>query len=150
MIQRDDFHGLVGVILLEWREGYACAALDILPQHLNRSGIVHGGVLLTVLDEVGALSGVWCSVKGNRRSSVTVDLAGHFTAPAREGRLVATGECVSRGGSLYFTRSEIRDAGGRLISYGSSTHKWRRGSSAIEGMPAGSVRVIEPVADGGG
>ena len=133
MTQRDDFHSQLGIVLLEWRENFARIALDVSPRHLNRAGIIHGGVLLTILDEAGALCGVWCSVKGNRRSSVTVDLAGHFTGQARTGRIIATGECVSHGRSLYFARSEIRDADGRMLSYGTSTHKWRRGSEDVAG-----------------
>ena len=135
MTKRDDFHSLLGVTILEWREGFARVALDITPRLLNRSDILHGGVLLALLDEVGALAGVWCSVTGNRRYAVTVDLSGHFTGQAKSGRLSATGEIVSHGRSLFFIRSEIRDAADQLISYGTSTHKWRRGSEAVEGVP---------------
>ena len=137
MAQRDDFHEQVGPGLLEWRDGFARLGLEVQPKHLNHSGIIHGGVLLTLLDEAGAMCGVWCSVKGNRRSSVTVDLAGHFTGQVRSGLVVVTGELVSHGRSLYFARSEVRDAGGRVICYGTSTHKWRRGSELVEGAPPG-------------
>jgi uncharacterized protein (TIGR00369 family) len=135
MTQRDDFHSLLGVTILEWRDGYARVALDITPSLLNRSDILHGGVLLSLLDEVGALCGVWCSVQGNRRYAVTVDLAGHFTGQAKNGRIIAVGERVSNGRSLFFARSEIRDVTEQLISYGTSTHKWRRGSEVVEGVP---------------
>jgi uncharacterized protein (TIGR00369 family) len=135
MTKREDFHTVLGATMLEWRDGYCRAALDITPRLLNRSDILHGGVLLCLLDEVGALAGVWCSVKGHRRYAVTVDLNGHFTGQAKEGQLIATGEIVSHGRSLYFARSEIRDSGNRLISYGTSTHKWRRGSENVEGLP---------------
>ncbi len=135
MTQRDDFHGLIGSTRLEWRDGFVQVALDILPQHLNRSDILHGGVLLTLMDDVGALCGLWCSVPGHWRTGVTVDLAGHFTGQAKEGRIIATGECVSHGRSIYFARSEVRDMAGRLLSYGTSTHKWRRGSESVEGVP---------------
>ena len=47
----------------------------------------------------------------------------------------ATGEVVSQGRSLYFTRTEVTDPAGRVLAYGSSTHKWRRGSESVEGMP---------------
>lgn len=137
MVQRDDFHAQIGTERLEWRDGFVRLAMDVKPQHLNRSGIIHGGVLLTLLDEAGSLCGVWCSVKGNRRSSVTVELSGHFTGQVSTGRVIATGEIVSHGRTLYFTRSEIRDPEGRVICYGTSTHKWRRGSESVEGAPPG-------------
>lgn len=135
MTLRHDFHALLGVTILEWREGFAKVSFEIQPRHLNRSDILHGGVLLSLLDEAGALCGIWCSVPGNRRYAVTVDLAGHFTGQSKHGTLVATGECVSHGRSLFFARSEVRDAAGSLLSYGTSTHKWRRGSETVEGVP---------------
>ncbi len=88
-----------------------------------------------MLDEAGALCGVWCSVPGNRRWSVTVDLDCRFTGQAKDGRIFATGELVSRGRSLYFARTEIIDAHGRVLAYGASSHKWRRGSEVLEGVP---------------
>ena len=135
MGQRDDFHSQLGIQLLEWRDGFARVALDILPKHLNRSDILHGGVLLTMLDEVGALCGVWCSVKGNHRSSVTVDLDCRFVGQSSTGRVVGTGELVSHGRSLYFTRTQVTAPDGRVLAYGASSHKWRRGSETTEGSP---------------
>lgn len=126
MQQRDDFHGQLGIQVLEWREGYAKIALDVERKHLNRSDIIHGGVLLTMLDEAGALCGVYSADRALRRSSVTVDLDCRFVGQAGGGRVFGTGELVSHGRSLYFTRTTVVDAEGRVLAYGSSTHKWRR------------------------
>ena len=135
MATHGDFHDELGIELVEWREGFARIALALQPRHLNRSGILHGGVLLTMLDEAGALCGVWCSVSGNRRSSVTVDLDCRFVGQAKAGRVFGTGELVSHGRSLYFTRTEVTDVSGRVLAYGASSHKWRRGSETLEGSP---------------
>jgi len=40
-----------------------------------------------------------------------------------------TGKVVGQGRSLYFVQSEVRDAHGALIAFGTSTHRWRRGSA---------------------
>jgi uncharacterized protein (TIGR00369 family) len=133
--ERDDFHGQLGITLLEWRDGFARIALALQRRHMNRSGILHGGVLLTMLDEVGALCGVWCSVAGNQRSSVTVDLDCRFVGQTAAGTVIGTGELVSHGRSLYFTRTQVTDEGGRVLAYGASSHKWRRGSEKLEGAP---------------
>ncbi len=133
MTRRDDFHSQLGIEIVEWREGFARIALDILPKHLNHSGILHGGVLLTMLDEAGALCGVWCSVAGNRRSSVTVDLDCRFVGQSTSGRVTGTAELVSHGRSLYFARTQVTAADGRILAYGASSHKWRRGSESVEG-----------------
>ncbi len=135
MSDPENFHTLLGIERLEWREGFVRAALDILPKHLNWNGILHGGTLMTMLDEAGAMCGLWCSVAGNRRSSVTVDLDCRFVGQAKTGRIFATGALVSHGRSLYFTRVEVTDADGRVLAYGASSHKWRRGSETVEGSP---------------
>ena len=135
MSDPENFHTLLGIERLEWREGFVRAALDILPMHLNWNGILHGGTLMTMLDEAGAMCGLWCSVAGNRRSSVTVDLDCRFVGQAKTGRIFATGALVSHGRSLYFTRVEVTDADGRVLAYGASSHKWRRGSETVEGSP---------------
>ncbi len=136
MSEHQDFSGLIGLKRLDWREGHVRVALDLEARHLNRNGVLHGGVLMTLLDEAGALCGVWCSVPGNRRSSVTVDLACHFTNQSRSGRVIATGTLVSHGRSIYFARAEVVDEAGQVLAFGSSTHKWRRGSETVEGSPA--------------
>ncbi len=53
------------------------------------------------------------------------------------GRVIATGTLVSHGRSLYFARSEVLDEAGRVLAFGTSTHKWRRASENIEGSPPG-------------
>jgi uncharacterized protein (TIGR00369 family) len=130
--------GLVGHLAfetLEWRDGLCRIALEIGPHLLNSSKILHGGVLLTMLDEAGGAAGLWCSVPGNRRHGVTISLNGQFTGRSSSGRIVATGTVVTHGQSIYFCRSEVVDADGQLLAYGTSTHKWRRGSNVVEGAP---------------
>ncbi len=129
-----DFHTQLGTELLEWRNGLVRVAVLLTPLHLNRAGIVHGGILLSILDEVGAMCGLWSSTPGHRRHSVTVDLAGHFTGQAREGHIYGIGELVTQGRSLYFARGEIKDADGAVLAFGTSTHKWRRGSETTDGV----------------
>lgn len=73
------FHDLMGLDLVEWRDGFARVVCMTGPQHLNRSGIVHGGVFLSLIDQAGAFAGLWCSVKGNVRRAVTIDLDCRFT-----------------------------------------------------------------------
>ena len=66
---------------------------------------------------------------------MTVDLDCRFVGQSRLGRVLATGELVSHGRSLYFTRTQVTDLDGRILAYGASSHKWRRGSEVLEGSP---------------
>ncbi len=117
------FSDLLGNEVIEWHDGFARIGLVLRPHHLNRGGIVHGGVLMSLLDDCGAAAGVWSDPPGQRRS-VTVTLTCQFTGRAREGRLIGSASVVSHGRSTYFSRSEVHDETGQLLAFGSSTHRW--------------------------
>ncbi|WP_237214019.1 PaaI family thioesterase [Falsiroseomonas oryziterrae] len=129
------FHDLLGLELIEWRDGLARVACETDARHANRSGITHGGVMLSLIDQAAAYAGLWCSVPGNIRRAVTLDLDCRFTGQVAGGRLVAEGRVVTRGRNIFFCRTEVFDAAGTLVAFGASTHRWRAGSETVEGQP---------------
>ncbi|WP_270938753.1 PaaI family thioesterase [Falsiroseomonas oryzae] len=131
------FHDLLGIELVEWRDGFARVAVEAGSRHANRSGIVHGGVMLSLIDQAAAYAGLWCSVPGNIRRAVTLDLDCRFTGQVASGRLVAEGRVVTRGRNIFFCRTEVFDAAGTVVAFGASTHRWRAGSETHEGQPPG-------------
>ena len=135
------FHELLGIELAEWRDGYAKVICDTDRRHSNRSGITHGGVMLSLIDQAAAYAGLWCSVPGNIRRAVTLDLDCRFTGQVPGGRLVAEGRVVTRGRNIFFCRTEIFDAAGNLVAFGASTHRWRSGSETTEGQPPGASQA---------
>ena len=122
------FHSLLGFHLEEWRDGLARVSVEIERRHLNRNGILHGGVLLAMMDEVGGLCGVWSDDPARVRRSVTVNLSSSFTGRVQAGRIEATGQLINHGRALYFSRSEVHGPGGALLAFAASTHRWRTGS----------------------
>lgn len=130
------FHDLLGLVLTNWEDGFARLVCDAGPRHLNRSGIVHGGVVLALADQAAAFAGLWCSVPGHVRKAVTIDLDCRFTGQVKTGRITAEGRVVSRGRAIFFCRTEVFDAAGRMVAFGASTHRWRAGSERVEGVPA--------------
>jgi uncharacterized protein (TIGR00369 family) len=118
------FHDLLGFVMTEWRTGHCVIVCDPSERHMNRNGIVHGGVLMALLDEAGAAAGVFVS-PGVARRSVTVDLNASFIGRARAGRLTATGTLLGQGRQIFFCRSEVRDPEGALVAASSSTHRYR-------------------------
>lgn len=129
------FHALFGFRLLEWREGFARLAATAGPEHLNRAGVVHGGVVLALIDQAAAYSGLFCTVPGHARRGMTLALATQFTAAVTGGELVAEAEMIGRGRGTFFTRVLVRDATGRVVATGQGTHRWRTGSERPEGVP---------------
>ncbi len=131
------FHDLLGIEMTEWREGFARLSCRPGPLHANRGGIVHGGVMLALLDQVNAFAGLFCATPGHRRSAVTLDLDARFTAPGRIGALlVAEGRLVTAGRAVFFAQGEVRDEAGTLVAFGGSTHRFRPGSHDPAGVPA--------------
>jgi uncharacterized protein (TIGR00369 family) len=105
--------------------GRARIGCEIKAHHLNPSGTIHGGVLLTLMDEAGAMAGMRSFDTDEVRGSMTVSLTGQFTAQAQSGRVTAIGTVVRSGQRIYFSRTEITDAAGEVLAFGSSTHRYQ-------------------------
>lgn len=130
------FADLLGYELADWQEDYAEIKLEVQRKHLNRSGVVHGGVITTLIDTACGYAGNYCSVPGNVRRSLTLSLTTQFIAAAREGALLsAKGRRIGGGRSVFFADCELRDQNGTLIGKGEGTFKYRRGSESPEGHP---------------
>jgi uncharacterized protein (TIGR00369 family) len=130
------YHEHLGVQLAEWRDGYARLICDTVTHHANRSGIVHGGVLLSMIDQAAAFAGLFCPHPGRVRRAVTLDLDCRFTGQAAIGRrLRAEGRVATAGRNVFFARTEVFDAAGTLVAFGASTHRYRAGSGDPFGVP---------------
>ncbi len=73
-------------------------------QHCNRHAIVHGGLMMTMID----LTMVVAAKQDWDEQLVTVSLNSEFVAAGREGELIeAVGELVRRTNSLVFVRGQV-------------------------------------------
>jgi uncharacterized protein (TIGR00369 family) len=138
------FLKLLGAHLEEWRDGYARVSLNVSASLLNRSGMLQGGVLATLLDHAGGLCGLYCVEPENRRYGVTLSLTCNFTGQAKTGRIDATATRSHAGRSVYFATTEVRSHDGRLIATGASTHKFRTGSEDAKGVKPRGVENNQP------
>ncbi|WP_229729345.1 PaaI family thioesterase [Agaricicola taiwanensis] len=129
------FLEFVGTQLEEWRDGYVRISLELKPHHLNRAGVVHGGLLSTLMDHAGGFCGLWCSVPGNRRVGMTLSMTCNFIAQSKTGVLTAVGERVRGGGKIYFSKTAVYTADGLLVATSTNVHRYRSGSESVEGTP---------------
>lgn len=113
----------LGFEILERSKGLCRVACEVQSHHLNRRGTLHGGVFLSLIDHAAGFADSWTEEGEAPRLSATIDLDCRFTGPVKAGRLIATGRVVSGGRSIYFASTEIHDETGRLVAYGSSSHK---------------------------
>ena len=85
-------------------------------RHLNRSGVVHGGLLATLLDNASGVAASLTLDPTGRRPFVTLSLTTHFLAPAHEGLLEARGRVTGGGRRTLFIDAELHDGDGRLVA----------------------------------
>ena len=119
------FNEAVGLRLVEWSQGRAMLALDVVGEHLNRSGYVHGGVLMTLIDVACGYAGTWAPEGAEGRLCVTLDLTPSFVAPAKAGRLTTVATVIGGGRKIYFARAEVRDEAGALLATGQGSFRYR-------------------------
>jgi uncharacterized protein (TIGR00369 family) len=126
---------LMGYHLAEWSDGRAMVELEIGPPHLNRAGVVHGGVLATLLYTALGYAGCWCAVPGRYRSAVTLSLATSFTGQARSGRLRALGRKGPGGTRIFTCTGEVLGPQCEVLAMAQGVFRYRSGSERPEGVP---------------
>jgi uncharacterized protein (TIGR00369 family) len=118
----DGFHfgDVLGMRRTAATAGEASFEIEIGPEHLNRHGSVHGGVLMAMLDTVG----LWAISDPNDEvapKAVTVSLNCSFVGRSEAGdsRIRAIGRISKQGRSTYFA-SIIAEShpSGQLVATG--------------------------------
>lgn len=137
--RHNSFSQELGCQVEQWSDGHGRIALQLQKWHLNAGGIVHGGVIMTLLDMATSMVGLFCPVKGNRRYSMTVSLTTNFIGQTRTGKLVAIGRRTRAGNKLFFATGEVLTEEGNLIATASAVHRYRSGSEKTEGVPKRSA-----------
>lgn len=127
---------LIGYRVAAWRFGHAEIALEVARRHLNRSGIMHGGVLSTLIDTACGYSGCYCEVPGHARRAMTLQLTTQFLSAVRAGSTLTAAADVSGGGkSVFFAECRVTDQDGTLIGRGDGVFKYTPGSGDPQGVP---------------
>ncbi|HIH69136.1 hydroxyphenylacetyl-CoA thioesterase PaaI [Methermicoccus shengliensis] len=107
---------LLGMRLIEKREGYAKVEMRVEEEHLNSHGFAHGGLIFSLADSAFAMC---CNYGG--RQAVAIEVSVQYMAPAVAGDvLTAEAHEVKRTRRLSFCRVEVRK-GERLIAAFQST-----------------------------
>jgi 1,4-dihydroxy-2-naphthoyl-CoA hydrolase len=108
----------LGIRTTEIGPGTMTAELVVRPELLNPFGSVHGGVLAALADHV--LGAVLYPVIPRGSWAATTQLNLNFTAPVREGTLVARSEIISLSKRTAVVRIDVRN-GDRLVGAAQGT-----------------------------
>jgi len=118
------FTEFIGGRFEEWSEDCVRISLVLEPHHTNPNGVMHGGVVTSLMDET--LGHVIAAARGLETIQVaphsTVEMNASFLAAARPGdRVVVEGRVLRLGKSIAFGEAEARRGDGELIAKGRLT-----------------------------
>ena len=87
--------------------------------HLQPYGIVHGGVVATIIDTAT----FWAAFLRlpEEAGLVNVDLKLNYLQPIIDGRLIARGICIRSGRTICYSEAKVFDENENLIAHGTST-----------------------------
>ncbi|ABL88516.1 uncharacterized domain 1 [Pyrobaculum islandicum DSM 4184] len=103
----------LGYRLVELSEGRACAEFNMSPNVQRVGGVLHGGVIMAVLDETMGFAALTLNEGVDQ---VTVELKVNFLEPGVEGPFRVCGTVVRRGSRIVVVEGEVVDSRGRLIA----------------------------------
>jgi acyl-coenzyme A thioesterase 13 len=115
-----DYPAMIGPFLA--RRAATAWEYAFLPEqrHLNIGGVVHGGMLMSFMDDVLGMT-VWESA--GRKAVTTVQLNHQFIAPGKLGELViGRGEVLRATRSVVFVRGTLM-SGDRVLVHGDGVWK---------------------------
>ena len=88
-------------------------------RHMQPFGIVHGGVLATLIDTATFWAGFMRLPED--AGLVNVDLKLNYLKAVTQGELRAEGRCLRAGRQLSYAEASVYDAAGELVAHGTST-----------------------------
>ncbi len=114
----------VGVRITQWRRDYVELELDVAPHMLNRSRVIHGGTICTLLDAATGYSGLYSPPGEAPLHAVTLSLTSNFLSNGTGRLLTAKGMVERRGRSIFFSRAEVWLDEETLVATGVATMKY--------------------------
>lgn len=119
-MKNNRFRDLIGLQIEDIGDGTATLSLAVQDQLLQGAGMVHGGVITTLIDSV--IGSAVRSVMADHMISLTAELNINFFRPATQGRIFAEGRVINRGKQLAVGVGDVKDENGKLLATGRATY----------------------------
>ncbi len=100
--------------------GRCTFALTISAPHMNPHGVVHGGVVYTLVDY--AMGGAVTSALDSGERCSTLEVKINYLAAATGGELVAEANILNRTRRIAVLEGRVRDETGRLLAIATGTY----------------------------
>jgi uncharacterized protein (TIGR00369 family) len=113
--------GPLAYVPIEWSPGVAVWEYAVDRAHFNPNGVLHGGVLMGLLDTAMGHA-VAEMVMPAGRFNAAAQMNVHFLVPIREGVIRARAEVRKIGKRLAVVEGEATDSEGRVVGIATATH----------------------------
>ena len=110
---------LLGMATVARERGRCTMELTVDPALHNPNGVVHGGVIYTLIDY--SMGGAVQPSLPEGRACTSIEVKVSYLAPVREGTVIVETEVIRQGRNIAFLESKVRDAGGRLVATGTGS-----------------------------
>jgi uncharacterized protein (TIGR00369 family) len=120
------FNNHLGFVVEEWHENHIKISAELKPEHLNRSGIPHGGFISTLLDAATALSGAHSDDPLDYKKALTLSLNINYLGQAQSNSLYAIGKVTASGRNIYYGSAEVFDSFDNIIASGQGVFRYRK------------------------
>jgi uncharacterized protein (TIGR00369 family) len=127
------YPALIGLVIAALDFDSCRIELALRKDHLQPFGIVHGGVLATLIDTAT----FWAAFMRLPEDAglVNVDLKLNYLKAVSRGHLRAQGECLRAGRQISYTVASVFDQAGELVAHGTSTMMALPGKGLRIGIP---------------
>ncbi len=120
-VPRPPIMALLGMEIASVEDGEVAFTLEPHPSHYNPIGVVHGGVLSTVLDTVAGCAVHSTLQPGWGYTSIDLNVSYLRGVTLETGLVTFTGRVIKRGRRVMFTTAEGVDAAGNLVATATSS-----------------------------
>ena len=118
---------LLGIRRVSMADGRARFDLTVGPDHMNPHGVVHGGVIYSLVDY--AMGGAVTSRLEPGERCATLEVKINYVAPVSGGVLTAQAEVVSRSKRIGVLEARVSLDGGLLVALATGTFYIQRRES---------------------
>jgi uncharacterized protein (TIGR00369 family) len=112
---------LIGLRVAEVGEGVVTIACEADEAFYNPMGVVHGGLLCTLLDTAMGLSLQTLMDPGMGLTTIEIKVNFLRAVRATDGELTAVGRVVKRGRRVAFAEADARDQAGNAVATATSS-----------------------------
>ena len=104
----------LGIRFVETEPNRVIAELEIRPELLTVTGVLHGGTLMAFADTIGAAGTAVNLAPG--QNTATIESKTNFFAAARSGTVRAESTPLHKGKRTHVWQTRVTDSAGKLVS----------------------------------